>query len=196
MENPLEQKLYGLQSEVGQEFDILQQTISHQGEENPEVECLTETIFGEQAQLQPQEELKVELVEAPLEELQNAPRFGIVYGPWKKEEQILPLLSEESNGKEAGEEPQNPTTQATNRPLPSLDPVYTLPIANLTPAAAPVPKAKSNPSLPAMQNLKKLVANVHNFATTSKAQAAAYTAWHSGWFGCWFGFGAPEPRHF
>ena len=53
IENPLEQKLDGLQSEVGQEFDILQQSISHQGEENLEDECLTETILGEQAQLQP-----------------------------------------------------------------------------------------------------------------------------------------------
>ena len=72
VENPLEQKLVGFQSEVGQEFDIMQQSISHQGEENPEDECLTETILGEQAQLQPQGELKVELVEAP-EELQDAP---------------------------------------------------------------------------------------------------------------------------
>ena len=54
---------------MGQEFDILQQSISHKGEENPKDECLTETILGEQAQLQPQEELKVELVEAPPEEL-------------------------------------------------------------------------------------------------------------------------------
>ena len=47
----------------------------------------------------------MELVEAPPEELQDAPQFGIVYGLWKNKEQILPLLSEESNGKEAGEEP-------------------------------------------------------------------------------------------
>ena len=112
VENPLEQKLDGFQSEVGQQFDSLQCSISklaqqhdHKGEENPEDECLTETILGEQAQLQPQEELKVESVEAPPEELQDAPQLGIVYGPWKKEEEILPLLSEESNGKEAGEEP-------------------------------------------------------------------------------------------
>ena len=93
VENPLEQKLDGFQSEVGQQFDSLQCSISklaqqldHQGEENPEDECLIETIFGEHAQLQPQEELKVESVEAPPEELQDAPQLGIVYGPWKKEE--------------------------------------------------------------------------------------------------------------
>ena len=138
----------------------------------------------------------MELVEAPPEELQDTPQLGIVYGPWKKEEEILPLLSEESNGKEAREEPQKPTTQATNSPLPSLDPVYTLPTENPTPAAALAPKAKSNPSLPAMQNFNRLVAFVQNFANTSKTMAAALTAWHKGWFGCRFGFGAPEPRHF
>ena len=207
VENPLEQKLDGFQSEVGQQFDSLQCSISklaqqldHQGEENPEDECLTETILGEQAQLQPQE-LKVESVEAPPDELQDAPQLSIVYGPWKKEEEILPLLSEESNGKEAGEEPQKPTTQATNSPLPSLDLVYTLPTAQFTPAAqftpkAPAPKAKSNPSLPAMQNFKRLVASLQNFSTTSRTRAAAYIAWHSGWFGFRFGFGASEPRHF
>ena len=101
----------------------------------------------------------MELVEAPPEELQDAPQFGIVYGPWKKEEEILPLLIEESNGKEAGEEPQKPTTKATNIPLPSLDPLYTLPTTQFTPES-PAPKAKSNPSLPAMQNFKRLVTSV------------------------------------
>ena len=76
VENPLEQTLDGFQSEVGQQVDSLQcsnsklaQQLDHKGEENPEDECLTETIFGEQAQLQPQEELKVESVEASLDEL-------------------------------------------------------------------------------------------------------------------------------
>ena len=54
VENPLEQKLDGFQSEVGQQVDSLQCSISklaqqldHQGEENPEDECLTEAILGE-----------------------------------------------------------------------------------------------------------------------------------------------------
>ena len=117
VENSVDQKLDGFQSEVGQQVDCLQCSISklaqqlvHQGEENPEDECLIEATLGEQDQLQPQEELKVESVEAPLEELQDAPQLGIVYGPWKKQEEILPLLSEESNGKEAREEPQKPIT--------------------------------------------------------------------------------------
>ena len=204
VENPLEQTLDEFQSEVGQQVDSLQysnsklaQQLDHQGEENPEDECLTETNFEEQAQLQPQEELKVESVEAPPEELQDAPQLGIVYGPWKKEEEILPLLSEESNGKEAGEEPQKPITQATNSSLPS--PVYTLPTTQFTPAAQFTPQApttKATPSLLVLQNIRKLVATVQASATTSKTQAAAYIAWHSGWFECRFGFGAPESRHF
>ena len=204
IENPLDQTLDGFQSKVGQQVDSLQcsnsklaQQLDHQGEENPEDEFLTETIFGEQAQLQPQEELKVESVEAPSEELQDAPQLGIVYGPWKKEENILPLLSEESNGKEAREEPQKPITQATNSPLPS--PVYTLPTTQFTPVAQFTPQApttKATSSLLVLQNIRKLVATVQASATTSKTQAAAYIAWHSGWFGCRFGFGAPESRHF
>ena len=165
---------------------------------------MTETILVEQAQLQPQEELKVELVEAPPEELQDAPESGDTFWPWKKEEQISALISEEGSGKEIVEDPQkhvlqpiptNPTANAktTYSPLP----VYILPtpVAKSKPAA-PAPNHKSNPSLHAMQNFKILVAYVHKFATTSKAQVAAYTAWHSGWFGCRFRFGAPEPRHF
>ena len=138
--------------------------------------------------------MKEEPAEAPPKELQDAQQLGVVYGPWKKEEEILPLLSEESNRKEVGEEPQKPTTQATNSPLSSLDPVYTLPTTQFTPEAL-APKAKSSPSLPGMQNFKRLVATVQNFATTSKTLAVAYVAWHSGWFGCRFGFGAPGPYH-
>ena len=162
---------------------------------------MTETILVEQAQLQLQEELKVELVEAPPEELQDAPESGDTFWPWKKEEQTSALISEEGSGKEIVEDPQkhvlqpiptNPTANAktTYSPLP----VYILPTpaANSKPAA---PKAKSNP-LSAMQKFKKLVAIAQIFSTTSKKMAAAHIAWHSGWFGCRFGFGAPEPRHF
>ena len=166
IESSLNKELDDFQSKIDKKFDILQESISkltnqlvHQEEENLEEGCLTNTILGEQAQLQLQEELKEEPAKAPPEELQDAPQLGVVYGPWKKEEEILPLLSEESNGKEAGEEPQKPTTQATNSPLSSLDPVYTLPTAQFTPEAH-APKAKSSPSLPTMQNFKRLVASV------------------------------------
>ena len=209
VESSLNKELDGFQSENDKKLDILQESISkltnqfvHQEEENLEEECLTETILVEQAQLQPQEELKVELVEAPPEELQDALESGDTFWPWKKEEQISALISEEGSGKEIVEDPQkhvlqpiptNPTANAktTNSPLP----VYILPAANSKPTA-PAPKAKSNPSLLVLQNIRKLVATVQASATTSKTQAAAYIAWHSGWFGCGFGFGAPGPRHF
>ena len=76
VESSLNKELDGFQSEIDQKLDILQESISkltnqfvHQEEENLEEECLTETILVEQAQLQPQEEFEVELVEAPPEEL-------------------------------------------------------------------------------------------------------------------------------
>ena len=91
----------GFQSEIDQKFDILQQSISkltnqlvHQEEENLQEECLTDTILSEQAQLQLQKELKEEPAEAP-EELQDVPESCVVYGPWRREEEILPLLIEE-----------------------------------------------------------------------------------------------------
>ena len=50
----------------------LQEEQSVAKEESQEDECLTETIMGEQVQLQPQEELKEDSLETP-EELQDAP---------------------------------------------------------------------------------------------------------------------------
>ena len=209
IENSLNQELDVFQSKIDQEFDILQPSISHQEEENLEEECLTKTILVEQDKLQPQEELKVESAEAP-EELQDAPESSVAFWPWRKEEEITTLLTEEGSGKEEGEEPQklilylNPinldpfaTAQATKCPLPvapSIDQVYILPSPAPQPTPA-APKAKSNP-LSAMQKFKKLVAIAQIFATTSKKMTAAHIAWHSGWFGCRFGFGASEPRHF
>ena len=119
--------------------------------------------------------------------------------PRENQEEIFPFITEEGSEKEAVDQPKklvwklfptelNPiaTAQATKSPLPvasSTDQVYILP----TPEARPTPeapKAKASPSLPAMQNFKRLVAIVQNFATTSKTMAAAHIAWHSGWFGC------------
>ena len=105
-------------------------------------------------------------------------------------------------GKEAGEEPQKLIPQ----PIPIyLDPNVTVPpksnplLEYILPTAHPTPEAptiKTTPSLPMLQNIRKLVATVRAFATTSKTMTATHIALHSGWFGCWFGFGAPEPRHF
>ena len=290
-ESSLDKELDGFQNDFDQKLGILREAISkltnqlvHQEEENleeesQEEECLTETVLVEQVQLQPQEELKVESLEAP-EELQDTSESGDTFWPRKQEEQTSALISEEEsqeeecqNGtmveepclqqpqqglvensesleigvivclwekedaipllltEEAVEEnkenifPLPPTdsvyilplpasqsqhktnaiAQDTKYPLPAVPPdsVFILPIPAPQPTpvenpkpATPAPKSKSNPPLHAMQNIKRLVASVHAFATTSKTMATAYIAWHSGWFGCGFGFGAPEPRHF
>ena len=70
MESSLNKKLVGLQSDLDQKIDILQYSISrltnqyhvHSEEENPEEECLIDTILGEHAQLQ---QLQEELIEEP-----------------------------------------------------------------------------------------------------------------------------------
>ena len=83
VEDNLNKELDGFQSEIDQNLDILQESISKLAqqpdqeeenleEESQEEESLTETVLVEQAQLQPQEELEVESLEAP-EELQDAP---------------------------------------------------------------------------------------------------------------------------
>ena len=202
VENPLEQKLDGFQSEVGQQLHSLQCSISnltqyldHQGEEGPEEECLSDTMVEKHSEQKLQEEMIEDFVEV-LEGLSESSNIGVTFWPWKKEEQISALITKEGSGIEAGEEPQKPITQATNSPLPSPDPVYTLPTTQFTPAAQFTPQApttKATPSLLVLQNIRKLVATVQAFATTSKTQAASYIAWHNGWFGCRFGFGAPEP---
>ena len=246
VESSLNKELDGFQSEIDQKLDIQQESILkltnqfvHQEEENleeesQEDECLTETILGEQVQLQPQEGLKVESLEAP-EELQDAP---VNFWPWTNEEQNTALLTEKSSGHETVEGTQEPiidldttaTAQETKCPLPvapSDDQVYILPTPETkSKPAAPAPKGKSNPlpaappdsvfilpmpaaqpkpqasttkatlSLLVLQNIRRLVASVLTFATTSKKMANAYIAWHSGWFGCGFGFGTPGPRHF
>ena len=219
VEDNLNKELDGFQSEIDQNLDILQESISKLAqqpdqeeenleEESQEEESLTETVLVEQVQLQPQEELKEESLEVP-EDLQDAP---VTFWPWTKGKEITALLTEKSSGHEGTQEPiiqPNPqaipinldtlaTAQDTKTPLPAAPPesVYILPTPAENPKpATPAPKGKSN-SLPSMQKFRRLVASVHTFATTSKKMANAYIAWHSGWFGCGFGFGAPGPRHF
>ena len=125
--------------------------------------------------------------------------------PVEAREEFLAKEARGGRGIEVGEEPQklilhsipinldpSATAQHKNNPLP----VHILP----TPAPHATPEtltAKAIPfTLPALQNLKKLVAFVQIFATTSKTLATAHTAWYIGWFGCWFRHGAPRPRHF
>ena len=66
--------------------------------------------MDEQVQLQPQEELKMESVEAP-KELQDAPESSVNFWPWTKEEQISALMTEKSSGHETVEGTQEPIIQ-------------------------------------------------------------------------------------
>ena len=186
MENNVNKRNDGLQSEMEQKLDNLQYSISklanqlvHQGEDNPKEVHLSDTMVEEQC-LQQLEEGLVENFESS--------DIGATVFLWEKKEGIPLLLT-----KEAVEEHRE-----NNLPLPPTDSVYILP----SPASQSQPKTpeatntKATPSLPSMQNFKRLVAYVQNLATTSKTMAVADIAWHSGWFGCWFGFGAPKPRYF
>ena len=209
VEDNLNKELDGSQIKIQESISKLAQQPDQEEEnleeESQEEESLTETVLVEQVQLQPQEELKEESLEAP-EALQDA---SVTFWPWTKGKEITALLTEKSSGHEGTQEPfiqpnpidldHNATAQDTKTPLPAAPPesVYILPTpATKSKPAAPAPKGKSNTSLHTMQNIRRLVASVHTFATTSKKMANAYIAWHSGWFGCGFGFGAPGPRHF
>ena len=149
MENIVEKRIDGLQSEMEHKLDNLQYSISkltiqqhvHEEEVNPVEECLINTIVEEQCKHQ--------------------------------KEETSPMLTKEGSGKEEIEKPQKSIAQATNSQLP----VYILPAVQFTPEA---PTIKATPSLPALQNLKKVVATVRTFATTSKTMAATHIAWHSG----------------
>ena len=95
VENPLEQKLDGFQSEVGQQFDSLQCSISklaqhlnHPEEESQEVECLSDIMVEEQCQQH--------LLLEPSD-------IGATVCPWERH---TALLTEEGSGKEEGEKPQ------------------------------------------------------------------------------------------
>ena len=198
-ENSLDQRLDGLNNDFEHEWDNLQDSIEDlidQQQCPPEEECQSDTMAEEQCQQQPHEEHIEDFIELSEGVFESSDTCAVVF-PREKKEEILPLLSEESNGKEPGEEPKKSTDQPQNDPLPiaaSDDQVYILPTpaTNSKPEA---PKAKSNP-LSAMQKFKKLVAIAQIFSTTSKKMAAAHIAWHSGWFGCRFGYGASEPWHF
>ena len=92
VESSLNKEFNGFQSEIVHKFDTLQCSISrlasqqhvHQEEENPEGECLIDTILGEQTQLQQLQENLIEEPVEPSEELQDAPESFVVYGPWRR----------------------------------------------------------------------------------------------------------------
>ena len=169
VENSLNKEFDGFQSEIGQKYDILQESISkltnqlvHQEEENPEEVCLSDTMGEEQCLQQLQKGL--------LENFESSD-IGAVVCLWEKKEAIPLLLTEEA----VEEHKEN------NLPLPPIDSVYILPspASQSQPKALEAPNTKATPSLPIIQNFRKLVATAQNLATTSKTLAVAYVTWHS-----------------
>ena len=171
----MDKRIDGLQSEMEHKFDNLQKSISSLVDQHvhQEEECLSDTMVEEQCLQQLQEGL--------VENFESSD-IGVAVCPWEKKEAISPLLIEE-----AVEEHQE-----YNLPLPPTDSVYILP--SPAPQSQPkTPTTKAIPSaLPLLHNIRKLVATIRAFSTTSKTLAAANVAWHSRWFGCWFRHGAPD----
>ena len=138
VENPLEQKLDGFQSEVGQQFDSLQCSISklaqqldHQGEENLEEVCLSDTMVEDHCLQQLQKGL--------VENFESS-EIGAAICLWEKKEAIPLLLTEEA----VEEHKEN------NLPLPPTDSVYILPssTSQSQPKTLEAPNTKATPSLP------------------------------------------------
>ena len=101
LESSANRNLSNMHAEISRLFNqFVHQEEENLEEESQEEECLTEPILGEQVQLQPQEELKVELVKAPPEELQDTPQSGDTFWPRKQEEQTSALISEEESQEE------------------------------------------------------------------------------------------------
>ena len=93
VENSLDQKLDGLQSGIDHKFDNLQTSISklaqqnvHQEEENPEGECLSDTMV---------KELCLQQLQEGLVENFESSDIGVAVYPWEKKEAIPLLLTEE-----------------------------------------------------------------------------------------------------
>ena len=206
IKNPLEQKLDGFQSEVGQKFDSLQCSISkltqqldHQGEENPEEVCLSDTVVEDHC-LQQLEQGIVENFESS--------GIGVAICLWEKNEAILLLLTEEAVEENQDHnlplpltgsvyilpspapqsQPKTPTAnaQATYNPLPGAlypEPLHTvfIPATHFT-LEAPAPKDESIPSALPVQYFKKSVAFAQTFATTSKKMAVLVRPKHIHYF--------------
>ena len=194
-ENSLDQRLDGLNIDFEHKWDNLQDSIEDlidQQQCPPEEDCQSDIMAEEQCEQQPHEELIEDFIELSEGLAESSDMCDVVF-PRENQEEIISLLTEEGSKTKSVEVPKknviqpNPiyldttaTAQDTKYPLPvasSDDQVYILPSPASQPTSeTPAPNHKSNPSLHAMQNFKILVAYVHKFATTSKAQAAAYTA--------------------
>ena len=103
-ENSLDQRLDGLNNDFEHKWENLQDSIEDlidQQQCPPEEDCQSDTMAKESCLQQPQEGL-VENFESSV---------GAVVCLWEKKEATSPLLTEDSSGKEEGEEPQEPIIQ-------------------------------------------------------------------------------------
>ena len=64
-------------------------------EEGPEEICIIDTILEEQADQQQMQDVLIEELSDCSEELQEVQDLNTVHGPWRKKEEILPLVIEE-----------------------------------------------------------------------------------------------------
>ena len=69
----------------------------HAVEEGPEEVCLIDTTLKEQAEQQQLQDVLIEELADFHEELQETQELCVVHGPWRKNEEILPLLTEDTN---------------------------------------------------------------------------------------------------
>ena len=79
----------------------------HAMEEGPEEVCLIDTIQEEQAEQQQRHDVLTKELSDLSEELQETQEMCVVHGPWKKREEIPPLLTEKDKEKERTNEPQD-----------------------------------------------------------------------------------------
>ena len=63
--------------------------------EGPKEVCIIDTIMEEQAEQQQLQDVLIEELSDLSEELQETQEICAVHGPWRKKEEILPLLIEE-----------------------------------------------------------------------------------------------------
>ena len=144
-ENSQDQRLDGLKNDYEHKWDNLQDStedLINQQQCPPKEECQSDTVAEEQCQQQPHEELIEDFIELSEGLFESLDTCAVVF-PREKKEEILPFITKEGSGIEAGKEPQkltlqpiplklNPTAtaQATKCPLlvaPSTDQVYILP---------------------------------------------------------------------
>ena len=104
VEDNLNKKIDGLKNDFEHKWDNLQDSIEsliNQQKYPPEEECLSDTMVEKHSKKQLQEEMIEDFVEV-VEGLSKSSNICVTCWPWKKEEHISALITEEGSGIEAG----------------------------------------------------------------------------------------------